>query len=57
MDARVLSEQERGLSQWRGGGCPMSGKREAAKGKQRKDQEQMDGQSHRGENGYRRQAD
>ena len=35
----------------------MSGKREAAKGKQRKDQEERDGQSPRGENGYKRQAE
>ena len=31
----------------------MSGKREAMKGKQRKDQGQTDGQSRRGENGYK----
>ena len=40
-----------------GRGCPMSGKREAMKRKQRKGQEQTVGQSRRGENWYRRQAD
>ena len=45
MGAKVKSEQGPGLSQWREGGCPMSGKREATKEKERKDQDRTVGQS------------
>ena len=40
MDVKVQSGRGRGPSQWRGGECHMSGKREATREKQRKDQEQ-----------------